>query len=216
MLKHIEYGKRLVLSTDASTVAIGDCLSQYDYQNDLKPVFYIDRALSKAENNYSATQLELLAIVWSILEPKYYLEFQSFDLVSDHMALKYLPTSKDLRKSQLERYILAVQHFKFTFHHEKGRRHLVPDMLSGLNYDFTRTAADTHLENFPNFPDINQVRLPQECRGIPHHHAWRAPENEIDMLRDKANRPNRGDTTDTKTTSNLMMSNKLYNFTAVH
>ena len=186
VLKHIEYDKRLVLSTDASKVAIGACLSQYDDHNDLKPVFYIGRALSKAEKNYTATQLELLAIVWSILELKYYLEFQSFDLVSDHMALKYLTTSKDLRKSQLERYILAIQHFKFTFHHEQGRRHLVPDMLSRLNYDFTRTAADTHLENFPDFPDINQVRLPQECRGIPDHQACHAPENEIDMLRDKA------------------------------
>lgn len=50
----------------------------------------MSRKLSKAENNYSTTEREGLAMVYALYKFKYYLLGGHFKMYTDHYALKYL------------------------------------------------------------------------------------------------------------------------------
>lgn len=58
-----DFTKPVVLTTDASNEALGMIISQGPIGRDLT-ITYANRTLINAENNYSATDKELLAIVW--------------------------------------------------------------------------------------------------------------------------------------------------------
>jgi len=60
MLQLSDFKKKLVLTTDASSLAIGAVLSQNGH-----PISFISRTLNDHELNYSAIEKELLAIVWA-------------------------------------------------------------------------------------------------------------------------------------------------------
>ena len=55
----------------------------------LKPVAFYHHALSKAEQGYSATEKELLAMVKAVVKFRVYLGKQ-FNLITDHQALSWL------------------------------------------------------------------------------------------------------------------------------
>ena len=57
-----DFEKDFVITTDASKFAVGATLSQ-PYDGILRPVCYFSNKLQGAEQNYSATDLEFLAIV---------------------------------------------------------------------------------------------------------------------------------------------------------
>ncbi|CAF0934395.1 unnamed protein product [Brachionus calyciflorus] len=63
-----DFEKRFYLETDASNKGIGAVLSQMDENNQLRPIAYYSRKLSKSEQNYSASEKEMLAIVNAIKE----------------------------------------------------------------------------------------------------------------------------------------------------
>eukprot|EP00741_Cyanophora_paradoxa_P022756 tig00021504_g21978.t1 len=69
--------------TDASTYAIGAILSQADDKGVERPLAFISRTLLPAEMNYSATELECLAVVWAIKYWRHYLlggpQFLAYD-----------------------------------------------------------------------------------------------------------------------------------------
>ena len=62
ILIHADNSKPFVLETDASDVAIGGVLSQYDDDNNLRPVAFYAKQHSPAERNYEIYDKELLAI----------------------------------------------------------------------------------------------------------------------------------------------------------
>ena len=62
ILLHPNQQKQYILECDASNVAIGSILLQYDDDNKLHPIAYYSRSLNSAEINYSITDKELLAI----------------------------------------------------------------------------------------------------------------------------------------------------------
>jgi len=71
LLQYPAFTKPFVLTTDASNKALGAILSQGPIGQDL-PITYASRTLNNAEKRYSATEKELLAIVWGC---KYYRQY---------------------------------------------------------------------------------------------------------------------------------------------
>jgi hypothetical protein len=67
----------MVLDTDASNEQLGCCLQQRGDDGHLHPLGYWSRQLNPAEVNYSSTEKEALAVVWSIKRLRPYLEGQS-------------------------------------------------------------------------------------------------------------------------------------------
>eukprot|EP00741_Cyanophora_paradoxa_P009745 tig00000147_g9441.t1 len=93
VLGYPDFERPFILSTDASTYAIGAILSQSDGGSPARerPIAFISRTLAPAERNYTATELECLAVVWAI---KYWRHFllggPQFLVRTDHQALQWL------------------------------------------------------------------------------------------------------------------------------
>lgn len=104
--------------TDASFEALGAVLCQE--QNGVECVIACaSRVLTGAENNYSATQLECLAVHWCLTQPfRQYVFGSKIEIVTDHAALVWLfersPTEKSRRLRnwihELSEYDLVVVH----------------------------------------------------------------------------------------------------------
>ena len=90
-----------VLQTDASGFAIGAVLMQ-DLGKGLQPIGFISRSLSAAEQNYSTTERELLAIVYSTYEVwRHLLQGRQYVLQGDHKPLEALMSpGKELTRRQ--------------------------------------------------------------------------------------------------------------------
>jgi hypothetical protein len=63
VLAYPDFTSEFILTTDASKVAVAAILSQVQGGIE-KPVSYASRQLHRAEQNYSASELELLAVSW--------------------------------------------------------------------------------------------------------------------------------------------------------
>ena len=77
-----------VLETDASIRGLGAILSQTDSKGQTHPVAYASRSLTRAERNYSITELETLAVVWAVSHFRPYLYGNKVSVYTDHSAVK--------------------------------------------------------------------------------------------------------------------------------
>lgn len=128
LLQYPDFSRTFYLTTDASQYAIGSVLSQGDPPNDL-PVSYASRTLNRAESNYSATERELLAIVWSVKHFRPYLYGRKFTILTDNKPLIWLFNVKD-PSSRLVRWRLLLEEYDYEIHYKPGKSNYVADALS--------------------------------------------------------------------------------------
>ncbi|RVW88311.1 Retrovirus-related Pol polyprotein from transposon 17.6 [Vitis vinifera] len=116
------------LMCDASDFAIGAVLGQ---KEDGKPyvIYYASKTLNETQRNYTTTEKELLAMVFSLDKFRAYLVGSFFIAFIDHSALKYLLTKQDA-KARLIRWILLLQEFDLQIRDKKGVENVVADHLS--------------------------------------------------------------------------------------
>lgn len=132
------------LHTDASNVGLGAVLVQSG-----RPISFASRTLSDAERNYSTTERECLAIVWSLNYFYPYLYGAHFSIYTDHAALKSILSTK-MPRGRIARWILTIQSFTFSIYHRKGALCGDADALSRLPEE---TINDQGLE------DLTQERF---------------------------------------------------------
>ena len=99
ILAYPSFNQEFLLETDASVQGLGVVRSQVQDDWLSHPVAYASRALSPAEKNYGITNLETLAVVWSVSHVKAYLYRQWVKVFTGHAALKAVlqnPNSSDL------------------------------------------------------------------------------------------------------------------------
>jgi hypothetical protein len=130
-----------VVTTDTSALGIGAILSQIipveNHPDPLqKPPKYIEkgicyssRTLSKGISSYSATQLELLSIIYHFDKFRHYLVGQEFKLRSDHKSLQYLSTFEN-PTGILARWTIKIQDLDYQFEHLTGKQNAPCDYLS--------------------------------------------------------------------------------------
>ncbi len=123
------FEKKFILTTDASNWAVGAVLSQEDDNDVERPICFLSRKLNEHELNYATTHKECLAVVWSIDELRHYLQGHKFLIRTDHLALKYLMTTKDLQ-GRLARWALKIMEYDFDIDYIKGKDNKVADALS--------------------------------------------------------------------------------------
>ena len=81
---------------DASDYAIGAVLGQRKVTI-FYTIYYASRTLNEAQLNYATTEKELLAIVFAFDKFRPYLIRNNVIVFTDHFAIKYLMTKKDVK-----------------------------------------------------------------------------------------------------------------------
>ena len=155
-LAYPDFSRPFYLATDASTVGLGGVLFQKESdiagqvsrtdENDISTmrnvrfISFMSRSLSKAERHYSATKLELVAIIYCLRRCKYYLYGRHFNLITDHKALTYILTQKILNPMLIRCYE-EIMEFDFTVSHCPGVKNVLPDLLSRLHPSYSAKPA---------------------------------------------------------------------------
>ena len=85
------------LHTDASDKALGGVLFQ-KVEGVNRPVAFYSQRLNSAEENYSATDHELLAIIASLKHFRHYISGHDFSVMTDHQPLTYFFSQTNLNK----------------------------------------------------------------------------------------------------------------------
>lgn len=94
-LAYFDPTRRIRLIADASPVALGAVLLQFDADTP-KVISFASKSLSSTERRYSQTEKESLALMWSVERFHFYLAGLEFELMTDHKPLEtiFKPTSK--------------------------------------------------------------------------------------------------------------------------
>ncbi|CAB0033045.1 unnamed protein product [Trichogramma brassicae] len=123
-----DFSKEFSIQTDASDYAVGAVLTQ-EYEDGEHPVYYVSRVLSRAEQRYTTTEKECLAVIWAIEKFRPYVEGSRFKVVTDHRALTWLRNFKD-PQGRVARWAFKLMEYDFEIVYRKGSVHYVPDALS--------------------------------------------------------------------------------------
>jgi len=127
-----DFEKEVYVYTDASDYAIGAEISQVNNQNGkLRPVLFYSRRLTPAEENYSTSDKEMLAIVTVLKKFPHYLRGTKYQVIirSDHRNLITFTTTKGLNARQA-RWAEELSSYNFRIEHVPGKNNIVADALS--------------------------------------------------------------------------------------
>ena len=135
ILRRPDFEQPFLLYTDWSTKAVGAILAQKD-PSDPKGEYviaYASRKLNSAEQNYSATEGECLAVIWAVkyFRPYLWNTRDPFTLVTDHSALQWLHKNRDI-SGRLTRWSLRLQEYNFKIVYRKGTAHANVDCLTRM------------------------------------------------------------------------------------
>jgi hypothetical protein len=111
-----------ILTTDASDLGVGAILSQVQEKEE-KIISYFSKVHNKAEENYGITEKELLAVIKAVQQFRSYLLGRKFILRTDHSAIKYLFTTRNM-KGRLARWSLLLQEFDMQIDY-KNKKYLL-------------------------------------------------------------------------------------------
>ncbi|XP_035837052.1 uncharacterized protein LOC118484986 [Helianthus annuus] len=118
------------LMCDASDYAVGAVLGQR-VDKHFHPIYYASKTLNDAQENYTTTEKELLAVVFAFDKFRSYLVLSKTTVFTDHSALRFLFQKKDA-KPRLIRWILLLSEFDIEIKDKKGAENVAADHLSRL------------------------------------------------------------------------------------
>ena len=120
-----------MIETDASDGVIAGVLQQQHADGEWYPVAYFSKTMSLAECNYEIHDKELLAIVRSLAEwrPELQSTHQKIRIYTDHKALEYFMTTKQLTARQA-RWAEALAEYHFTMMYRSGAENGKADALT--------------------------------------------------------------------------------------
>ena len=141
-----DYNLPFELHTDASGQALGYILMQRYPDNTTRVIAYGGRTLTKAEKNYTVTELELLALVDGCMKYAIYLIGREFTVYPDHANLLYLCNNNRL-SARATRWVLKLSAFKMRIVHKPGKDNVGPDAISRLQREVAVISNNKSYDN---------------------------------------------------------------------
>ena len=123
------FSRRFVMETDASRIGLEAVLAQGVEDGTLHPVAYASRTLQPHEQNYGATELEALGVVWATKHFRHYLYGHKCVIFTDHEALKSLLNTPH-PSGKLARWGLILQDMELEIKYRSGKKNSNADALS--------------------------------------------------------------------------------------
>ena len=127
-----QWNKPFICHTDASQYAVGGTLTQKDQDYRDRVVAYFSKRITKTEENYSANDRELLALVYFLKRFRCYLEGSTFTVETDNQLLRHFFTKKDISRREA-RWLDFLSSFGINeVVHKAGKIHVLGYALSRI------------------------------------------------------------------------------------
>ncbi|CEM29809.1 unnamed protein product [Vitrella brassicaformis CCMP3155] len=131
ILAYPDFNQPFILKTDASNVAVGAALVQWDHETQHeRPIAFASRKLNGNEPSYASQEREALAVVWAIKYFRPYLYGHHFTVMTDHRSLQSLPKAYEKGNSRIHRWSVLSQHHSYDVVWKPGRENGDADALS--------------------------------------------------------------------------------------
>ena len=129
VLSHPRFDHPFIIDADASGTGLGGVLSQV-IEGKERPIAFISRHLSTAEEKWHIRDKEALGIIWALESFRHFLLGSDFIVRTDHSSLKWLLEAKTGRHA---RWALRLMEFgPFQILHRAGKTHTNVDALSRI------------------------------------------------------------------------------------
>ena len=134
IMKFPNFNVQFQITTDASDVSIAAVLQQ-EQEGTMSLIDSIGRALTSTEKNYSVTERELLAIVYSLKKWRCYLLNSNHEtiIMTDHLPLCHLNKLNNLQ-GRLQRWLWDMSEVTHTIKYVPGKTNKLADSLSRREY----------------------------------------------------------------------------------
>ena len=127
---------------DASNFGIGAALHQM-IDDEPVPIGFFSKKLSQTQSRYSAFDRELLAVYYSTLHFRHYIDGRNVLVLSDHKPLVNAFKSKNCPKSdRQQRHLSIISEYITDMAHIKGSENIVADCLSRPAMSVTLDLSD--------------------------------------------------------------------------
>ena len=149
-----EWDRGFEIMCDASDFAMGAVLGQRK-EKIFRVINYASRTFNEAQENYSTTEKEMLAIVFSCEKFRPYILGSHVIVHTDHAVIKYLMSKKEA-KPRLIRWVFLLQEFDLEIKDKRGCDNVIADQLFRVERN---KAEEEEAELTENFPDEQLFQL---------------------------------------------------------
>jgi hypothetical protein len=128
VLTYPDYSLNFEIHPDACGYGVVAVLVQRQMGEE-RPLAFASRTMTASERNYSITEKECLALVWSVKRFRFFIWGRPIRIVTDHNALCWLQSWKDLA-GRPSRWAMQLMEYKYIIANKDGRLHADANALS--------------------------------------------------------------------------------------
>ena len=143
-----DWNREFEIMCDASDFAMGAVLEQ-KAEKVFKAIYYANKTFNEAQENYSTTEKEMMAIVFACEKFRPYIMGSHVIIHTDHAAIKYLMEKKEA-KPRLIRWVLLLHEFDLEIKDKKGCDNAIVDYLSRVEKPALQEEETKTTKNIPD------------------------------------------------------------------